>query len=167
MAATSTDTGDRPLHPVARELAASTGFLLARLGVAFRGTAVVAVDDAGFEIHDYPVLAILGEADRETQATIADAIGLDPSRLVALLDSLERRDLVVRARDPHDRRRHVVRITAAGRVELGRLRALAGRIEEAFFEPLADGERAALHELLVRLAERHDPRCCPLDDPDC
>ena len=115
---------------VAKELAESSGFLLARLGCGVQGAGDRArAQQAGFEIYDYSVLAILGEGDRETQSTIADALDLDPSRLVALLDSLEERGLVVRQRDPQDRRRHVVSITAAGKRELARLRELiaAGR----------------------------------------
>ena len=114
---------------------------------------------AGFELYDYSVLAILAEGDRETQATIADALTLDPSRLVALLDSLEQRDLIMRQRDPQDRRRHVVSITATGRQELSRLRAMIRQLEDEFFAPLDAESRKAFHELLLRLAAQNDPRC--------
>ncbi len=162
---TATETPVRQVQAVARELAQSTGFLLARLGIAFKAQAIASAEDAGFEVYDYSVLAILGEGARATQATIAEALSLDPSRLVALLDSLEQRALVVRQRDPLDRRRHVVSITAAGEGELGRLRGMVRALEADFFAPLDAAERAALHELLTRLAARHDPSCCPLGEP--
>ena len=146
-------------HRVARELAASSGFLLARLGIGFKAQAIATVEQAGCELYDYSVLAILAEGDRETQATIADALTLDPSRLVALLDSLEQRDLIVRQRDPQDRRRHVVSITATGRQELSRLRAMIRQLEDEFFAPLDAESRKAFHELLLRLAAQNDPRC--------
>jgi DNA-binding MarR family transcriptional regulator len=151
----------RPVHRVAKELVASTGFLLARLGFGFKGRAISRLQQDGFELYDYSVLAILAEGARETQATIADALTLDPSRLVALLDSLEQRELIVRQRDPQDRRRHVVSITAAGKRELGRLREMIKRVEDEFLAPLDEQSRAALHELLLKLACHNDPRCAP------
>jgi MarR family transcriptional regulator, lower aerobic nicotinate degradation pathway regulator len=155
-----------PVHAVARELADSSGFLLARLGIGLKALWSAALEGAGFEVHDYGVLAILGEGTRETQSTIADLLGLDPSRLVALLDSLEQRGLVVRQRDPHDRRRHLVTITTAGQRELARLRILVKGLEDRFFAPL-DGEgRATLHELLLQLAAQNDPACCPYTSPN-
>ena len=166
MSIAATETPARPIAAVARELAQSTGFLLARLGFAFKAQAIANAEDAGFEVYDYSVLAILGEGARATQSTIADALSLDPSRLVALLDSLEQRELIVRQRDPQDRRRHVVSITAAGGVELRRLRAMVHALEEDFFAPLGAADRVVLHELLTRLAARHDPSCCPLSEPD-
>jgi DNA-binding MarR family transcriptional regulator len=156
----------RPVHLVARELADSTGFLLVRLGFALKALAGAAVEGIGSEVHDYGVLAILGEGARETQATIADALDLDPSRLVALLDSLEERGLVVRQRDPQDRRRHLVSITAAGQDELTRLRVLMKGLEDEFFAPLDRDSRETLHELLLALAAQNDPRCCPFTSPD-
>ncbi len=155
----------RPVHLVAKELADSSGFLLVRLGFAFKALATAAAETAGSEVHDYSVLAILGEGARETQATIADALGIDPSRLVALLDSLEQRGLVVRQRDPHDRRRHLVSITPPGQQELGRLREFVTALETEFFAPLDAESRKALHELLLALAAQNDPRCCPFDAP--
>ena len=112
----------RPVHRVAQELVDSSGFLLARLGVAFKTQAIARVEEAGYDTYDYSVLAILAEGAREAQATIAGALGLDPGRLVALLDSLEQRGLVTRQRDPQDRRRHVVSITDTGKREHQRLR---------------------------------------------
>src|SRR5215831_8076697 len=107
MAVTTTEISTRPIHRIAREQLASTGFLLARLGFAFKGKAIAASEKAGFELYDYGVLALLAEGARQTQSTIADSLTLDPSRLVALLDSLEKRRLIVRQRDAQDRRRHV------------------------------------------------------------
>src|SRR5581483_7853362 len=138
-----------------------TGFLLARLGLAFKAQAIAAAEQAGFEIYDYSVLAILAEGARETQSTIADALAVDPSRLVALLDSLEERGIIARQRDPQDRRRHVVSITPRGDRELERLREIATRFEDEFFAPLTADERRELHGLLTRLAALNDPACCP------
>src|SRR5438128_12173605 len=131
----ATETPPRPIHRVAKELVASSGFLLARLGLAFKARALAKLEQSGFDAYHYSVLAILAEGARETQATIADALALDPSRLVALLDALEERDLIARQRDPHDRRRHVVSITPAGKRQLSRLRDIVKQVEDDLFAP--------------------------------
>ena len=144
---------------IARELVANSGFLLARLGHAFKTNALRRVELEGFEPNHYSVLAILAEGDRQTQGTIADSLGLDPSRLVNLLDSLEERDLLARQRDPLDRRRHVVRITPEGIAALDRLRALAQCLADEFLAPLSADDRETFHGLLLQLAAVHDPSC--------
>src|ERR1700691_3697234 len=154
----------RRAEKIARGLAQSSGYLLTALGQSFKEQAVARAEQAGFELYDYTLLAILDEGARATQGTIAEAMMLDPSRLVALLDSLEERGLVIRQRDPQDRRRHVVSITEAGGVELERLRGVLGELEGEVFAPLDAARRAALYPMLVALATQNDPRCCPLDD---
>ena len=149
----------RPVHRVAQELVDSSGFLLARLGVAFKTQAVARVEEAGYDTYDYSVLAILAEGAREAQATIAAALGLDPGRLVALLDSLEQRGLTTRQRDPQDRRRHVVSITDTGKREHQRLRQIIKQLEGEFFAPFDQDGRKRFHSALLQLAAHHDPAC--------
>ena len=144
-----------------RELVASPAFLLARLGFEIKARSIVEFGELGFTPYHFSVLALLEEGARETQATIADALRLDRSQLVGMLDSLEERGLIERRRDPHDRRRQAVSLTPSGKKALVSLRAIITRLENEFLAPLAAQEREELHGLLLRLALYHDPRCAP------
>ncbi len=146
---------------VPSELLASGGFLFAKLGLMLKVKALGAFEQVGFEAHQYSLLALLGEGDRETQATIADVLGVDRSQLVGILDDLEAKGLVERRRDPQDRRRHVVSLTADGRRQLVKLRDVIRRVENEFFAPLDAASREALYDALLSLAIYHDPRCSP------
>jgi MarR family transcriptional regulator, lower aerobic nicotinate degradation pathway regulator len=144
------------------ELVASNLFLLKRLGFAAKQRSLDEYEKIGLNPYHYAILALLDEGAPETQAAIADALGYDRGTLVGLLDDLEDQDFVERRRDPDDRRRHVVRLTAGGKRMLGRLRALAERLENEFLAPLDTEQRETLHSLLHELATRHEPRCAPL-----
>lgn len=112
----------------------------------------------GFSVYHYSILALLDEGARTTQAGIADALGMDASMLVSLLDTLEERGLIERKRDPNDRRRQMVAMTAAGRRQLTAFRKLVGQIEDEFLAALSDEERQELHELLLKVATHRDAR---------
>lgn len=141
-----------------QELISSTVFLLGKLGYTIKTEAMEEFERAGFNAYDFSVLALLDESARETQATIADTLGVDRSQLVGLLDDLEERALIERRRDPNDRRRQMVSLTSEGRRELARLRKTVRRIEDDFLAPLDADERAALHDLLLRVASHRDQR---------
>src|SRR3954462_9498810 len=155
----------RPTPRVAKELLKSNGFLLARMGLGFKMKAIALFEREGFEHYDYSVLAILAEGKPETQGTNAGAVNVDPSRLVAVLDSLEERGLVARQRDPQDRRRQVVSTTADGKRVLGRLREVTKKLEDEYFAPPDADDRQVLRELLQRLACHNDPRCASAVEP--
>jgi DNA-binding MarR family transcriptional regulator len=142
-----------------RELLQNVPFLLKLLGAAARERSLQAFESSGLNPQHYAVLSLLEEGTRETQATIADALGYDRSHLVGLLDDLEARNLVERRRDPGDRRRHLVSSTPAGKKTLGQLRAIAKQVEAEFLAPLDADDRRALHALLLELVAHHDPRC--------
>ncbi len=155
----------RPVPRLPEELVASATFLLKRLGFAAKERAMAAYEETGLHPHHHGILILLGEGSRETQGSIADALGYDRGQLVGLLDELEEQGLVERQRDPNDRRRHLVRLTPEGKRMLRRLRALSRQIEDEFLAPLSEKERANLHALLLRLAEKHEPRCANLKPP--
>ena len=147
-------------HPAAlpEELCASTAFLLARVGYAIKLTAMEAFERSGNSMYQFSVLAVLAEGTKETQATIADALGLDRSQLVGVLDTLEERGLIERRRDPNDRRRHTVSLTARGKRELVKMRGMVKRIEDSFLAPLDEESRRMLQEALLRVAASYDRR---------
>ena len=146
-----------------RELLLSTPFLLKRLGGAVKERALAAFEPTGLNPQHHAVLSLLDEGARETQATIADALGYDRGHLVGILDELEAKGYVERRRDPADRRRHLVSLTPAGKNALRDLRTIAMRVEKEFLAPLTDAEQRTLHALLLELARRHDQRCAGVE----
>ena len=147
-----------PVDCIPRELLESAGFLLGRVGMAVKTTAMQRFEEAGFNPYAYSVLALLDEGDRATQATIADTLRIDRSQLVEILDELEEQGLVERRRDPNDRRRHLVSVLPQGRRQLQAFRKLTQKLEAEFLEPLDEAERAELRDLLLRIAAHRDAR---------
>jgi DNA-binding MarR family transcriptional regulator len=162
--AADTELSSLPKACLPRELVRNPLFVLGRTGYWVKTAALEEFERQGFHPYHHSVLALLEEGARETQGKIADALEVDRSQLVGLLDRLEEKGLVERRRDPNDRRRHVVEITAAGRKQLLEFRRLAARLEDELLQPLDADERATLHELVLKIARHHDARYSPGED---
>ena len=100
----------------------------------------------------WAVLVTIASGEELSQQDAADALGIDRTTMVALIDGLEDKGLVRRSRHPDDRRKNVVELTANGRRTLGRARTAVAAAEKTFFAPLspddADEFKASLRMLL-------------------
>lgn len=98
--------------------------------------------------------AIEAQPGRSQQA-VAAQLGLLPSRLVSLVDELERLDLVERRRNTTDRRNYALFLTATGREQLAAVGRVSTEHGDDFLAPLDADEREVLGRLLLRLAGHH------------
>ena len=85
------------------------------------------------------------------QTQLADAIQLDRSSVVSVLDKLEARGLVERVRAPDNRRANALHLTTEGRHILDSLIPQVRAHEERVLGNLDPAERAQLQKLLGRL----------------
>jgi DNA-binding MarR family transcriptional regulator len=105
-------------------------------------------------------LNLLAERGAMTQHTMGVALSLDPSNVVGLLNELEERGLVTRRRDPADRRRHIVELSAVGSGELAHTYDRLGLVEDELFKGLTAAERTDLHTLLAKTVNALTPWTC-------
>jgi MarR family transcriptional regulator, lower aerobic nicotinate degradation pathway regulator len=124
-------------------------FRLARMTGHRLGEALTELD---MRTHEFAVLHHLGQAGPLSQQDLGAALRINPSNLVGLLDALEADGLVRRPRDPADRRRHLVELTAAGHQRLARAKLAAVAAEQELLAPLSERERKAFQGMLERLA---------------
>ncbi len=88
-----------------------------------------------------------------SQQALIDSIGVDPSKLVGILNDLEEEGLIVRRRDPDDRRRHIVELSKEGRSRLGAARRAKSAVEERLFVGLDAEQQKQLYGLLAQVAD--------------
>ncbi len=103
----------------------------------------------------YATLAALAEFGPDSQSGLSDRTGIYRSDLVATINDLTARGLVVRAPDPDDRRRNAITLTDAGRRHLKRLDVLLADAEAEFLAPLSPADRAELTRLLKLIVAHH------------
>ena len=96
----------------------------------------------------YATLAALEEFGPDSQSGLSDRTGIYRSDLVATINELTARGLVVRAPDPADRRRNAITLTDEGRRHLKRLDLLIADAEAEFLAPLSEVDREELIRIL-------------------
>ncbi|MGW6932630.1 MarR family winged helix-turn-helix transcriptional regulator [Lentzea sp. NPDC054927] len=106
----------------------------------------------GLSMWGYVVLDALDGEPVRTQAALAEFIGADKSRIIAVLDELENDNLLERTRDPADRRARFVAITEEGRRKHNAVQADIQRNEERVLAQLPPADRAALVRSLAALS---------------
>ncbi|UOZ03623.1 MarR family winged helix-turn-helix transcriptional regulator [Amycolatopsis sp. WQ 127309] len=97
----------------------------------------------------FQILGLLHDRGPLGQTDLATAVDTAASILVTQLNPLEAAGLVSRDRDPHDRRRHVVLLTALGRERLEKAAAAQQAVEDDVFRALTPAQRAQLTRLLI------------------
>jgi DNA-binding MarR family transcriptional regulator len=95
-------------------------------------------------------LKVLSDRGPMGQHALGEALSLDPSNVVGLLNELEDRELITRRRDPADRRRHIVALSPPGEREAALSSEQARRTEDDLLRALSPAERATLYDLLSR-----------------
>jgi DNA-binding MarR family transcriptional regulator len=111
----------------------------------------------GMRLRWFVALSFLNDHDGASQQALGEALCIDANNLVLLLNELEAAELAERRRDPLDRRRHLVHITAKGRRALDHAERAQEAVEEQVLEALDAGERATLRDLLARALDGSGP----------
>jgi DNA-binding MarR family transcriptional regulator len=108
----------------------------------------------GLSMWSYSVLLALDRSAIRTQAALAEAIGADKTRIIAILDELQQRGLIARVADPEDRRARLLAITSEGRRVKEDTQAAIQRGEERWLATLSATDRAVFLRVLQQLSEQ-------------
>jgi DNA-binding MarR family transcriptional regulator len=99
---------------------------------------------------------------------LGDGLRIDPSNLVGLLNDLDRQDLVVRRRDPADRRRHIVELSPRGEKLLDEdVQRTLQAVDDDVLGSLAPDDRAHLHRILMSVAGELAALCLGEEEEAC
>jgi DNA-binding MarR family transcriptional regulator len=101
------------------------------------------------------LLSTLVEFGPVSQAALGRHTGIDRSDIVASVNELAAAGYVERSPDPHDGRRNIISLTAAGRRRHRQLGEVVATIQDKIFAPLSAAERDTLAGLLTKILEHH------------
>jgi DNA-binding MarR family transcriptional regulator len=107
----------------------------------------------GLTPRQFHLLGLLHENGPTGQSELGTMMGTDPSILVTMLNPLEAERLVARERDEHDRRRHLVTLTADGEAKRVSAAQAQREAENELFAALDDEQRERLLALLASLQD--------------
>lgn len=100
---------------------------------------------------DYTVITLINTNAGLTPKRLSQAINVSPPNLATLLDRLEARGLVLRQRNPADKRSQNLMLTAEGRALCKKADKAVAELESEATDMLTDAERAELLRLLQKI----------------
>jgi DNA-binding MarR family transcriptional regulator len=139
--------------------ATSLGMLTSLLGYHLRRAQVSAfqnfaevVGPSELTPGQFGVLVVIDANPGLSQTQLGNALGIDRSTVVAVIDRLESRGLVTREPSPNDRRSHALHLSRAGAEALTRLTERVRAHEQTIARDLTGEEQATLIALLRKVA---------------
>ena len=111
----------------------------------------------GLNARQVGILTMVTELAPMTQKALGDALRIDRTTMVALLDDLEEMGYVARQRHPRDRRAFLVHPTDSGRTAKAAAVRILDEQQRRFTAPLTPAECEQLAALLKRLHRRPAP----------
>lgn len=127
-----------------------TGALITRAHHLVRRRIEDALTDVGLQARHFGALTVLADGPC-SQLRLARRLGISEQAVLQIVDDLERTGLVVRDRDPQDRRRYALRLTGTGHDALRTSRQMVQSAEAELGETLGAAGRAELKDLLTKL----------------
>jgi DNA-binding MarR family transcriptional regulator len=124
------------------------GYLLKHAQLAYSELAQSAFTSLDIRPHAWAALTALDKPGERSQTEVAAMLGVDRTTMVALVDELQGRGLVERLPHAEDRRKNVVRLTAAGRRVMREGAKAADECERRFLAPLDDADAQTLKRAL-------------------
>lgn len=148
----NTESSGKPgLRPPVRS---SPAFLLAQVGGRAASQFAQRLQKIGLAPHHAGILRILSASPGITQQTLAETLGTVPSRLVVLVDELEKKGMVERRANPHDRRRYALHVTEKGASTLAEIGRIAREHSQSLLAALSSDEQQQLATFLQRIADQ-------------
>jgi DNA-binding MarR family transcriptional regulator len=129
------------------------GYLLKHAALRLTVLTDVALAPLGIDSKDFGALRVLAHREPSSQLEVAQALGIDRTTMVTLLDELERKGIVTRRPDPADRRRNVVELTTQGLQTYVAAKAAHGAAESEFLVAISPGAVDQLRRTLRTLVE--------------
>ena len=139
--------GERPRNGLA-------AFLIAQLGAYASAQFARRLEPLGFTPAHAGIFRIIAATPGLSQQELAAKLGMYPSRLVAVIDDLEKRSLIERQPSKSDRRLYALHLTKSGKEQLSAIGAIARDHGRALLDALSDEERLTLTGLLERVAKK-------------
>jgi MarR family transcriptional regulator for hemolysin len=111
-----------------------------------------ALAQAGGSLPVWLVLLNLKIQQHDNQRQLAEGVGVTEATLTHHLNAMEKEGLLVRRRDPSNRRNHIIQLTAPGEDAFTRLAAAARAFDRQLGSDLEAAELDTLRSLLERLS---------------
>lgn len=128
------------------------GYHLRRAQVFAFQSFAAALQKFGISPGQMGVLLLVSANPGINQTRVGQALGIDRSTLVAVIDRLEQRAYIVRNPSPSDRRSHALQLTPAGVKFLQQMMPSLDTHEAELARELSAAERAELIRLLGRVS---------------
>jgi DNA-binding MarR family transcriptional regulator len=130
----------------------TVAFMLSSLGFAVSRRFHQVLEPLALEPGEFALLRAVAANEGEPQNALAERLHISPSWMVAIVDQLERRELLERRPHARDRRVRNLHLTGAGKKLLRQGERQARQFDQQVTEPLTETEMEQLLDLLERVA---------------